>query len=143
MEIYIFVFFIIILIVFLTFAIITPIYKNHIEATANIINYDYVMRKFVFKVYLSRTEILRKLSEQNEFDELNCKVDSKQSAITIFEYGSSIEYTFHIQENDGFSILRLEQIQLFGMSNHICYKLNPYILRKLNCELVPFSEYSF
>ena len=59
------------------------------------------------------------------------------------EYESSRKYSFEIQECEGFSILRLSQISLIEMQSHIPYKLNPFLIKKLNAQIVPFAEYKF
>ncbi len=123
----------------LVLGIILPICKNHDEATNNIINYDFAMRKFVYKVNLSRETIISSLKVTNASDNLSCTFDLERSVIKFSEYGSNREYFFQIEEYDGFSILRLEQVALIGMQGHIPYKLNPFIVRKLEAEIIPFS----
>jgi hypothetical protein len=101
------------------------------------------MRKFVYKVPLSRDEIIRILKTANAIDTLSCSLDFEKSLIVFSEYGSRREYYFHIEEHSGFSILKLEQTSLIVMSNHIPYKLNPFMVSKLQAEIVPFSQYGF
>ena len=127
----------------LVLAIIIPVYKKHYKAMGNIINYDSTMRKYVFKVYMSREEIINNLKNTTDIDELSCDFDFERSIIKFSEYGSHKEYRFQIQECDGFSILRLEQVALWGMQSHIPYKLNPFLISKLQAEIIPFSQYSF
>ena len=101
------------------------------------------MRKFVFKIHLARQEIIDLLGAENDIDDLSCTFDFEKSVVRISEYGSHIDYFFQIQEGDVFSILRLEQVALFGMQSSIPFKLNPYIVNKLQAETIPFSQYSF
>ena len=135
-------FFFLILIPFVL-AIIIPVYKNHDKATNNVVNYDPMMRKYVYKVYMSKEEIISKLKNTTDIDELSCDFDFERSVIKFSEYGSSREYYFKIHECDGFSILRLEQVELLGMSSHIPLKLNPFLVSKLRAEIIPFSQYGF
>lgn len=123
--------------------IIIPIYKEHNKVTGGIINYDSTMRKFVYKINLSSKEIIDLLNTKNDIDELSCAFDFENSIIRFSEYGSHRDYCFNIQECSDFSILRLEQVDLFGMQNYITYKLNPFIVSKLRAEIVPFSQYYF
>lgn len=125
----------------LVFGIVLPAYKKHRKATGGVVNYDSAMRKFVYKVCLSKDEIIDTLSTKSEADELICTFDFEKSAVSFSEYGSSVEYRFEIQEYDDFSILRLTQIKL--IANYMLYKLNPFMVRKLNAEIVPFSQYGF
>jgi len=124
---------------------IIPTYKSHYKATGNIINYDATMRKFVFKVNLSSEDIINLLKIKNDIDELSCTFDFDKSVITFSEYGSHRDYNFQVQECNGFSILKLEQVSLIGMSSHVPYKLNPFMfmVSKLQAELIPFSQYGF
>ena len=115
------------------------IYKEHKNASGDIVNYDSSMRKFVFKINLASQEIIDSLSTENDIDDLSCTFDFEKSVVRISEYGSHIDYYFQIQECDGFSILRLEQVALFGMKSTVPFKLNPYMVSKLNAEIVPFS----
>lgn len=127
----------------LVLGIIIPIYKSHNKATGGIINYDSTMRKFVYKVKLSRECIINLLEIKNDADVLSCTFDFERSVINFSEYGSNREYYFQVQECSGFSILRLEQVASIGMQSHVPYKLNPFIVSKLQAEIIPFSQYGF
>ena len=120
-----------------------PIYKKHRSVTGGIINYDSGMRKFVYKVNLSHRQVVNLLNMKNVADELSCTFDFEKAIIRFSEYGSHRDYYFQIQECSGFSILKLEQVELIGMSSHVPYKLNPFIVSKLQAEIVPFSQYGF
>ena len=52
-----------------------PIYKEHSQTTKNAINYSVDMRKFVYKVSMSKQEILDILSKNSDTDELCCTLD--------------------------------------------------------------------
>ena len=123
--------------------IIIPIYKKHNKTKGNIVNYDSMMRKYVYKVYMSREQVINKLKSTTTIDELSCDFDFERSVINFSEYGSHKEYYFQIQECDGFSILKLEQVALIGMRSYIPYKLNPFLVSKLQAEIIPFSQYEF
>ena len=143
MELLIFSAFFFLLLIPLVLSIIIPIYKNHNKTTNNVINYDSMMRKYVYKVYLSREEIINKLKNTTDLDALSCELDLERSVINFSEYGSNRDYYFQIQECNGFSILKLEQVALLGMSSHIPFKLNPFIVSKLQAEIIPFSQHGF
>jgi len=143
MEFWWFAIFFIVIVIPLVLGIIIPIYKDHNDSTGGIINYDSIMRKFVYKIHLSPQQIIDLLSAKNAVDELSCTFDLDKSIIRFSDYGSHRNYYFQIQECDDFSILKLEQVELIGMSSHIPYKLNPFFVRKLQAEIIPFSQYSF
>ena len=143
MEFLIFSAFFFLILIPLVLAIIIPVYKNHHKTTRNVINYDSMMRKYVYKVYMSKEEIISKLKNTTDIDELSCDFNHERSVIKFSEYGSSREYYFKIHECDGFSILRLEQVELLGMSSYIPLKLNPFLVSKLRAEIIPFSQCGF
>lgn len=126
-----------------------PMFKRHRKATGGIVNYDAAMRKFVYKINLRCDEFVELLTDGSDgcidvdIDALSCTVDPGGSVIRFSEYGADKEYRFRIQEYDGFSVLRLEQVALLGMQSSIPYKLNPFMVHKLQAEIVPFSEYGF
>ncbi len=131
-----------VVIVPLVLGIVIPIYKKHNNVTGNVVNYDAFMRKYVYKIYMSQEEIINTLKIKNDTDELSCTFDFDRAVILFSEYGLSKEYFFEIQECDGFSILKLNQVD-FLLQNNISYKLNPFMVSKLNAEIVPFSQYEF
>lgn len=143
MEPLIFVIFFSIIIITLVLGMTIPIFKRHNEVTGGIINYDFNMRKFVYKVNLSSEDIINLLKVKNAVDELSCSFDFNRSVIKFAEYGANREYYFQVRECNGFSILRLEQVELVGTSSHIPYKLNPFIVSKLQAEIIPYSKYGF
>ena len=140
---WIYVAFFFLLLIPLVLAIIIPMYKNHYRTTSNAINYDSMMRKFVYKVCMSSEQIINELKNTTDIDELSCEFDHERSVIKFSEYGSSREYYFKIHECNGFSVLRLEQVALLGMQSSIPYKLNPFLISKLQAEIIPFSQYDF
>ena len=120
-----------------------PIYKNYSNVTGGVINHDSTMRKFVYKINLSYQQTVDLLNTKNVADELSCTFDFDNSTIRFSEYGSHRDYYFQVQECNGFSVLRLEQVALIGMKSSVPYKLNPFLVSKLQAEIVPFSQYGF
>lgn len=143
MKFLLFALFFFVILISVVLGIIIPIYKSHNKVTGGIINYDSTMRKFVYKVNLSSEDIINLLKTKNVTDELSCSFDFERSVINFSEYGSNREYYFQVQECNGFSVLRLEQVALIGMQSHIPYKLNPFIVSKLQAEIIPYSQYGF
>ena len=135
--------FLFILVSVLTFGMIIPMHKEHEKVCNGVINYDSVMRKFVYKVYLSRQEVITLLKSKNEIDELTCPFNDDETIIKISEYGSNRKYYFQVQELNGFSLLKLEQVSVIGMQSWVPFKLNPFLVKKLNAEIVPFSQHKF
>lgn len=127
----------------LVLGIVIPIYQNHSKSTGGIINYDPTMKKFVYKVNLSKQQVVNLLNVSNEIDELSCTIDDQKSIIRFSEYGSYKDYYFQVIECNDFSILRLESVTFIGMQSHVPYKLNPFMINKLRAEIIPFSQYAF
>ena len=92
---------------------------------------------------MSKQDILNTLSTKAYTDELTCTLDLQESTILFSEYGSSRKYSFEIIEYENSSILRLSQKSLMAMQSHIPYKLNPFLINKLDAQIVPFAEYEF
>lgn len=136
-----FLIFVFIILVPLVLANIIPAYQNHRKVTGDVINYDSSMRKFVYKVCMSREEIIDALKMKNSGDDLSCTFDFERSVILFSEYGSSREYFFEIQEFDGFSILRLNQAALIGERSNLPFKINSFLGKKIQAEMIPFAQY--
>ena len=90
-----------------------------------------------------KSQVIDLLNTKNDVDELSCTFDLDKATVRFSEYGSSGDYHFHVQKCDGFSLLKLEQVDLLGMQSHVPYKLNPFLVSKLQAEIVPFSQYGF
>lgn len=136
-----FVLFFFVILIPLVLSIIIPIYKSHYKATGKIINYDSNMRKFVYRVNLSCNDIINLLESTNDTDELSCSFDLERSVVRFSEYGSSREYYFNVKEYDDYSIFSLSQVALIGMQSYVPLKLNPFLVSKLQAEIIPFSQY--
>ncbi|MBQ8145169.1 MAG: hypothetical protein IJ039_00140 [Clostridia bacterium] len=130
------------LIVF-SFAIIFTLsmHKKNNVATDGVINYDYAARKFVYKVNLTRDEIISILQTVRSDDALTCTFDSDTSTMIFSDLWDREKYYLVVQKDIDFSVLRLERIGLSTRRSQIKYKLNPFIISKLNAEAVPFAEY--
>lgn len=101
------------------------------------------MKKFVYKINLSNEQVIELLNMRNVLDELSCTFDLDNFIIRFSEYGSHSDYYFQVQQYNDFSILKLEQVEFISMQNQIPFKLNPFIVNKLQAEIIPFSQYSF
>ena len=126
-----------------------PKYEKFAKATGSVVNYDRYMTKFVYKVYMPKEEIISSLKIMNVKDELSCTFDFEKTTVLITDIGQwgslgpgpRREYFYEIQEYDGFSILKLSVTTIFHERNQICFKLNPFMVSKLNAEIIPFSKY--
>lgn len=136
------IFFAIILLVIIPVAMlaVSPVVKKHQNVSGNVVNYDPVMHKYVYRVCMSEDEIIKRMETKNVTDDLICRFDTERAVVKISEYGSTLEYYYEIIPFDGYSVLKLNQVSAIGMSSHIPYRLNPYMVEKLNAELLPFER---
>ena len=143
MDFLYFVIFFFVFLVPLVLGMTLPTYKEHRRVNNGIINYNSSMKKFVYKINLTYQQVVDLLNVKNVVDELSCTFDFEKAIIRFSEYGSHRDYYFQIQECSGFSILKLEQVALIGMQSAVPLKLNPFLVRKSQAEIVPFSQYGF
>ena len=145
-------------VLFALLVVVLPMHKKHEEATGGVINYNPTMSKFVYKVYMSEEEIIRSLKILNVQDELSCSFNYERNTVIFSNLCYKYEYFYEIQEYDGFSILKLSRAS-FSLTElkpswakyrnyyyahpkgDINYKLNPFMVRKINAEIIPFSQY--
>ena len=125
----------------LVLGILIPLCRDHRKAGGGVVNCDAMMRRFVYRVELSREEIIRLLKAGNDADELRCAFDAERDVVEISEYGSSVLYHYEIRECDGFCVLRLEQAALISVSSLVPFKLNPFIVSRLQAEPLPYAQY--
>lgn len=139
-------------VLFVILVVVLPMHKKHEEATGGVMNYDPSMSKFVYKVYMSGEEIIRSLKILNVQDELSCTFNFERNTIIFSNLCYKYEYFYKIQEYDEFSILKLSRASLFESKpartfynapprGDIHYRLNPFMVRKINAVIIPFSQY--
>lgn len=127
----------------LSLCTIIPIFKRHHKTTGAIINYNATMSKYVYKVNMKSDDIIEKLKCKNIDDELSCTIDLANSVMIFSDDNDTREYHYCIQESSDYSVLKLEKVSLISMKSQIPYKLNPYMVRKLHAEMLPYSDNSF
>ena len=131
-----------IFILIVTLGVTIPMYAKHWKATGGVVNYDFAGKNIVYKVYMSEEEITNSLKIMNAKDSLSCKFDFEKKTVLFKELsGVKQEFFYEIQEYDGFSILQLSQASVFGVRDFIPYKLNLFLISKINAEIIPFSQY--
>jgi hypothetical protein len=100
------------------------------------------MCKFIFKVPLPADAIISALATKNIHDTLSCKIDTEQSTIQFSDINSSRKYFYAIHSSEGYSIFYLSHTAWIGSRSTIPYKINPFIISKLNAEPVPYAQYA-
>lgn len=131
-----------IFILIVTLGVTIPMYAKHWKATGGVVNYDFAGKNIVYKVYMSEEEIINSLKIMNAKDSLACTFDFEKKTVLFKELsGIKQEYFYEIKECGGFSILQLSQATVFGVRDFIPYKLNLFLISKINAEIIPFSQY--
>lgn len=74
-------------------------------------------------------------------DELDYTFDENTDEIQFKGVGSNVTYELVIDECDEFSILRVNQISIITMQSHIPYQMNPFWVKKLDAEIIPFAKF--
>lgn len=123
------------------FLIQQPIYKKHCEATGDIINYNGLATKYVYRSELTRTQILDRLKMPNINDGIRYSL--KEDEITFSQYGD-MDSTWQIivEEYHGFSILRVNKLGSVLISQrYLSMKMNPFWVNKCDAKPIPFSDY--
>ena len=130
------------LFIFLVLGITIPLYKKENEASRGIVNHDH-FTKFVYRVRGSASDIIAQLLWRGETDALYCDYDPSRGVMIFSDYTFSDEFYFYVYEYGDYSIVRLEAVSSFNLDPYISHKLNPFMVDKLQAEIVPFSQYGF
>ena len=111
------------------------------DVTDGVVNHNSLMNKFVFKVNLTRDETIAILLTKCVKDTLTCTFDFDMSTIVFSDFWDNEKYYLVISKCDKFSLLHLELVSFRARRSSIKYKITPFIVNKLNAEVVSFSEY--
>ena len=120
-------------------------YKNIDKRKQGLINYDSCMRKFVFRVDLTKEEVYERLRTRNVTDVLEYILNEDLSVITFKYYNGVISYTFSVCEydNNDYLIIRLEQLLLIPGKSRILKNINKFFFMKLDAKILDYDKYSF
>ena len=130
---------VLLIVVPIVLGILVPVVKKHSKVSVAVVNHDSAMREYVYKVCMPSEKIVDALKQKNEWDEIWCDVDLSRSTIKLLKYGQSQEYCFEIREFENYTILNLKSLNV--IQNTMMYELNPFIVNKLNAEIIPFEQY--
>lgn len=113
------------------------------KVSKSVVNHDNFMREFIFKIDKSEEEIISILSAENKSDFFSCTLNQNEKTMTFYEFAGKNEYRYDIQDFGDNCILRLKQTSCFSDIRDVLYKLNPFIVKKLNAEIIPYSKDGF
>ena len=113
---------------------------KHQKSSGGVVNYDCLMRKFVYMTPLSKEEVFVRLGEQNYADSLQCTFAPNLSIVYFSTFWGTIRYHFQMEHLGDRILLRFHKIG-FTTCGYFPYKLNPYIITKLNAVPLPYAQY--
>ena len=118
------------------YIILKPMHQQR-KLTNGVVNYDAAMRKFIFKIFISKEDFYSKLKTPNIKDVLEYDFNEQISVITFKRYNAQFSYGIKIDEHKEFVILTVEQISI---SSRISYFINAFFIRKFNAEPIDYLK---
>ena len=142
MEKYIYIFvimFVVIVIPIALYIIFKPMFRQN-KLLNGIVNYDTFMRKFVFRIEITKEEFYSQLKIRNINDVLEYSLNEDCSVITFTMYNMKYSYKIIVDDFNESIILRVEQIQI---TSKPAFRINEFFIKKFNATPLEFEKYSF
>ena len=142
MEKYIYIFVIIFVLVVIPIAlynIFKPMFRQN-KLLNGVVNYDTFMRKFVFRIELTKEEFYSQIKIRNINDVLEYSLNEDCSVITFTMYNMKYSYKIIVDDFNESIILRVEQIQI---TSKPAFRINEFFIKKFNATPLEFEKYSF
>ena len=142
MEKYIYIFVIMFVVVVISIAlyiIFKPMFRQN-KLLNGIVNYDTFMRKFVFRIEITKEEFYSRLKIRNINDVLEYSLNEDCSVITFTMYNMKYSYKIMVDDFNESIILRGEQIQI---TSKPAFHINDFFIKKFNATPLEFEKYSF
>ena len=105
-----------------------------------IVNYDTFMRKFVFRIEITKEEFYSRLKIRNINDVLEYSLNEDCSVITFVMYNMKYSYKIIVDDFNESIILRVEQIQI---TSKPAFRINEFFIKIFNATPLEFEKYSF
>ena len=142
MEKYIYIFvimFVVVVIPIALYIIFKPMFRQN-KLLNGIVNYDTFMRKFVFRIEITKEEFYSHLKIRNINDVLEYSLNEDCSVITFTMYNMKYSYKIIVDDFNESIILRVEQIQI---TSKPAFHINEFFIKKFNATPLEFEKYSF
>ena len=142
MEKYIYIFvimFVVVVIPIALYIIFKPMFRQN-KLLNGIVNYDTFMRKFVFRIEITKEEFYSQLKISNINDVLEYSLNEDCSVITFTMYNMKYSYKIIVDDFNESIILRVEQIQI---TSKPAFRINEFFIKKFNATPLEFEKYSF
>ena len=131
--------FVIIVIPVVLYVIFKPMFREN-KLLNGIVNYDTFMRKFVFRISLTKEEFYSQLKIRNINDILEYSLNDDCSVITFDMYNMKYPYKIIVDDFNESIILRVEQIQV---TSKPAFYINEFFIKKFNATPLEFEKYFF
>ena len=142
MEKYIYIFvimFVVVVIPIALYIIFKPMFRQN-KLLNGIVNYDTFMRKFVFRIEITKEEFYSRLKIRNINDVLEYSLNEDCSVIIFTMYNMKYSYKIIVDDFNESIILRVEQIQI---TSKPAFRTNDFFIKKFNATPLEFEKYSF
>ena len=142
MEKYIFIFvimFVVVVIPIALYIIFKPMFRQN-KLLNGVVNYDTFMRKFVFRIELTKEEFYSQIKIRNINDILEYSLNEDCSVITFTMYNMKYPYKIVVDDFRESTILRVEQIPVTSKPT---FYINEFFIKKFNAKPLEFEKYSF
>lgn len=142
MEKYIYIFvimFVVVVIPIALYVIFKPMFRQN-KLLNGIVNYDTFMRKFVFRIEITKEEFYSRLKIRNINDVLEYSLNEDCSVIIFTMYNMKYSYKIIVDDFNESIILRVEQIQI---TSKPAFRINEFFIKKFNATPLEFEKYSF
>ena len=142
MEKYIYIFvimFVVVVIPIALYIIFKPMFRQN-KLLNGIVNYDTFMRKFVFRIEITKEVFYSQLKIRNINDVLEYSLNEDCSVITFTMYNMKYSYKIIVDDFNESIILRVEQIQI---TSKPAFRINEFFIKKFNATPLEFEKYSF
>ena len=142
MEKYIYIFvimFVVVVIPIALYIIFKPMFRQN-KLMNGVVNYDTFMRKFVFRIELTKEEFYSQIKIRNINDILEYSLNEDCSVITFTMYNMKYPYKIVVDDFKESTILRVEQIPVTSKPT---FYINEFFIKKFNAKPLEFEKYSF
>ena len=145
METYIYIFVIVFFVVVIPVAlylVLKPMVKCN-KLLNGVVNYDAFMRRFIFRVEITKETFYAQLKTPNINDSLKYFLSDDCSIITFTRYNAKFPYEMFTEEVDESTVLRIEQIPKIMGKGNVPYLINEFFIKKFNAKPLEYSKYPF
>ena len=131
--------FVVVVIPIALYIIFKPMFRQNKLLNA-IVNYDTFMRKFVFRIEITKEEFYSRLKIRNINDVLDYSLNEDCSVITFTMYNMKYSYKIMVDDFNESIILRVEQIQI---TSKPAFRINEFFIKKFNAKPLEFEKFIF